>query len=77
MICDIVDKNLNRNTDSKKLIKFVEDRPGHDFRYSIDPSLIKINLDGLVKLDLKQLYKTVKWHLENKNFFKKLTYYCL
>ena len=41
MICDIVDKNLNRNTDSKKLIKFVEDRPGHDFRYSVDPSLIK------------------------------------
>ena len=46
MICDIVDKNLNRNTDSK-LIRFVEDRPGHDFRYSVDPSLIQNQLEWL------------------------------
>ena len=72
MICDIVDKNLNRNADSKKLIKFVEDRPGHDFRYSIDPSLIKKQLGWVSKTRFKAaLTKTVKWYLENKNFLKK------
>ena len=72
MICDIVDKNLNRNTDSKKLIKFVEDRPGHDFRYSIDPSLIKNQLGWVSKTKFKAaLTKTVKWYLENKKFLKK------
>ena len=72
MICSIVDKNLNRNIDSKKLIKFVEDRPGHDFRYSIDPSLIKKQLGWVSKTNFKTaLTHTVKWYLENRNFLKK------
>ena len=42
-ICKIMDK-LNPTTIShKELIKFVDDRPGHDYRYGIDPSKIRKN----------------------------------
>ena len=41
----ITDKLLGKPTGySKKLIRFVEDRPGHDFRYAIDSSKIKNEL---------------------------------
>ena len=39
MICSIIDEKLGiKNRDN--LIKFVEDRPGHDRRYAIDASKI-------------------------------------
>ncbi len=34
---------------SEDLIEFVEDRPGHDFRYLLDFSKIKNILDGKLK----------------------------
>lgn len=41
----VLSKTLNKNPqDYKKLITFVHDRPGHDFRYAIDCSKIKSEL---------------------------------
>ena len=49
------------------LIHYVEDRLGHDFRYSIDPSKIKKELGWSPKYDFsKGLKETVQWYLENK-----------
>ena len=40
-ICEIMNQNLDSSKDCKKLISFVKDRPGHDFKYSINSNKIK------------------------------------
>jgi len=48
----------------KDLIKFVDDRPGHDKRYAIDCSKIKRDLNWSPREDFDSgLLKTVKWYL--------------
>lgn len=44
-ICEILSKKLNSVSDYKKLIKYVDDRPGHDYRYAIDNSFIFKNIN--------------------------------
>ena len=44
-ICSILSSKLSDNTEYEKLIEFVDDRPGHDYRYAIDNSFILNNLD--------------------------------
>lgn len=53
----------------KSLIKFVEDRPGHDRRYAIDAGKIKRDLgwEPIETLDTG-LRKTVQWYLDNSNW---------
>lgn len=47
------------------LIEFVEDRPGHDLRYSLDSSKIR-SLGWKPKHSFKEgLKETVEWYLEN------------
>jgi dTDP-glucose 4,6-dehydratase len=47
------------------LITFVADRPGHDFRYAIDPSKIQKELGWTAEHSLeKGLEKTILWTLE-------------
>jgi len=50
-------------------IKFVKDRPGHDFRYALNNKKIFKHLKwkSKVKFD-KGLRDTIKWYLENKKF---------
>lgn len=56
----------------KSLIKFVADRPGHDFRYAIDTSKVKA-LGWQPKHDFKSaLKKTIAWYQENKEWWQKL-----
>jgi dTDP-glucose 4,6-dehydratase len=51
------------------LIRFVKDRPGHDRRYSLDPSLIEKRLGWKPKRDLDQgLEETVRWYIENREW---------
>jgi dTDP-glucose 4,6-dehydratase len=48
------------------LITFVEDRPGHDFRYAIDSSKVKRHLGWTSSVTLEEgLRRTVVWYLEN------------
>lgn len=56
----------------KDLIEFVEDRPGHDIRYSLDSSKIR-KLGWSPKHSLKDgLEKTVNWYLNNEWWWKPL-----
>jgi len=65
-ICEILDQSISKETSFKKLIKNVEDRPGHDFRYSIDSSLIQNELGWAPKYNFNQgIKKTVNWYLKN------------
>jgi len=71
-ICDVVDElapQLGGN--SRKLIKFVEDRPGHDLRYAIDSCRIERELGWHPKTVLETgLRETVRWYLENQEWVK-------
>lgn len=63
-IVNIILMELNK---PKSLIKFVEDRKGHDFRYSIDTKKIA-QLGWKPKIKFEQGIKnTIKWYLENQN----------
>lgn len=56
------------------LIKHVNDRPGHDFRYSLNSSKIEKKLKWKPKYDLDSgLDNTIKWYLENKTWWKKIS----
>jgi dTDP-glucose 4,6-dehydratase len=51
----------------ENLITFVQDRPGHDFRYAIDSTKIKRELGWEPKESFESgLEKTVRWYLENR-----------
>ncbi len=48
------------------LIRFVKDRPGHDRRYAIDPSLAERELGWKPRRTLEQgIRETVKWYLDH------------
>ena len=72
MICRIMDEVMGGNSPLERLITFVEDRAGHDFRYALDSSLIKKELDWKPRFKLKDcLKKTVDWYLENRQWLDK------
>ena len=53
----------------KGLIKYVDDRPGHDIRYAIDASKIKRDLGWVPQETFETgLRKTVEWYLSNREW---------
>jgi len=62
----IVKQILEMMDKSEDLIEFVEDRPGHDFRYSMDSTKISNELGWKPKSNFKDgLEKTIQWYLDN------------
>ena len=62
----IVKKILKIMNKPEDLIEFVEDRPGHDLRYSLDSSKISEKLEWKVKMSFEEgLKNTVQWYLDN------------
>ena len=58
---------LNDSGTSNKLIEFVSDRPGHDFRYAIDFSKIKKELGWTPKTNFdKGIRETINWYISKK-----------
>tara|TARA_B100000925_G_C22003076_1_gene472258 strand:+ start:1137 stop:2156 length:1020 start_codon:yes stop_codon:yes gene_type:complete len=70
IITNFADVLLQRdNGSSKDLIRFVEDRPGHDKRYAIDTKKIYSQLGWKPKINLKNgIKKTIEWYIENKKW---------
>ena len=54
----------------KSKIKFVKDRPGHDFRYALNNNKIfkKLGWKSKITLDIG-LSQTYDWYVKNKKFF--------
>ena len=75
VIIKVADKLLLREEgSSKKLIKFVKDRAGHDMRYAIDSTKIKEQIGWEPSLQFEEgIKKTIKWYFENKNWIKNIT----
>ncbi|MDB4945220.1 MAG: dTDP-glucose 4,6-dehydratase [Labilithrix sp.] len=68
-ICTLVDELAPSQAIGPRasLIEFVVDRPGHDFRYAIDPSEIERELEWRPRHPFEEaLRRTVAWYLENR-----------
>jgi dTDP-glucose 4,6-dehydratase len=68
MICDLVDEMRPQAGAAarRRLITYVQDRPGHDRRYAIDASKITRELNWKPAEQFESgLRKTVRWYLEN------------
>jgi dTDP-glucose 4,6-dehydratase len=72
LICDLIDEmNPTLGGNSRKLITFVKDRPGHDRRYAIDATKIKNELGWLPAHKFEQgIRETVRWYLDNQDWVK-------
>ena len=66
----IVEKILTIVEKSLKSIEFVEDRPGHDFRYSMESTKIRNELEWVQKKKFDAgIKKTVDWYMENEEWW--------
>jgi len=75
VLCKIMDRKLGRaEGSSEKLISYVTDRAGHDFRYAIDATKIKNELDWTPSLQFEEgIEKTIDWYIENENWLSSVT----
>jgi len=71
-ICHILDElNPSKEGAYEKLIHFVSDRLGHDFRYAIDCSKIASELGWKAKYNFEDgLKATVQWYLHNTSWIE-------
>ena len=70
---EVVRKILQILKRPEELIIFVEDRPGHDFRYSLDSSKIRSKLGWKPRFSFEEaLEVTVNWYKENEWWWKPL-----
>jgi dTDP-glucose 4,6-dehydratase len=70
-ICSILDEYQaeSENFPHEKLIKYVNDRPGHDRRYAIDCSKLAQSLGWQPKTSFSEgIQKTVAWYMENQEW---------
>jgi len=70
----IVKKILGILDKPQDLIKSVEDRPGHDFRYSLDSSKVRSELNWSENTNFDDgLKKTVDWYLSNPAWWQNIS----
>ena len=70
-------KYINENLDpsvTEALIKYMEDRKGHDRRYGIDPNKLKTELGWEPETVFEDgIKRTIKWYLSNKAWLDNIT----
>ena len=72
-ICAALDERRPEGAPHERLIAFVEDRPGHDARYAIDPARIRRDLGWRPSVTLAEgIARTVDWYLANEPWWRAL-----
>jgi dTDP-glucose 4,6-dehydratase len=72
-ICELMDRLRPANAPHGRLVTFVSDRPGHDYRYAIDASRIEAVLGWRPQMTFASgIDKTVRWYLENETWWQPL-----
>jgi dTDP-glucose 4,6-dehydratase len=70
---DIVKEILNYLNKTETLIKYVEDRKGHDRRYAIDAEKIKSELGWTPRFSFNEgLIETIEWYMNNRQWWERL-----
>lgn len=74
-LCSIMDGMSGRPSGtSEQYIRFVSDRPGHDFRYAIDHSKLTDELGWEPKISFTSgLEETIQWYLDNIEWLEHVT----
>jgi dTDP-glucose 4,6-dehydratase len=72
LICDLIDElSPQSGGNSRKLITFVKDRPGHDRRYAIDAGKIGKELGWKPAHRFEQgIRETVRWYLDHQDWVR-------
>jgi dTDP-glucose 4,6-dehydratase len=72
LICDLIDEmSPQLGGNSRKLITFVTDRPGHDRRYAIDATKIKNELGWVPAHKFEEgIRETVRWYLDHQGWVR-------
>jgi dTDP-glucose 4,6-dehydratase len=74
-ICEAMDRLTQCPTDGfhRKLITFVPDRPGHDFRYGMNFAKLNAELGWSPEHSFESgLFATVKWYIDNRAWWEPL-----
>lgn len=73
LICSILDSLRPKTQPYAAQITYVQDRPGHDLRYAIDPKRIRDELGWRPSVTLEEgMRKTVQWYLDNEAWWRPL-----
>lgn len=75
LLCNIMDEKLGQKKGtSAQLITYVTDRAGHDLRYAIDATKLKVELGWEPSLQFEDgLNETVDWYLQNQQWLDHVT----
>ena len=72
-ICRLLDERVPTGSPRADLITFVADRPGHDFRYEIDPAQAERALGWTAAHDFDRgLAATIDWYLANRAWWERI-----
>lgn len=72
-ICDLLDAMRPAAAPRRRLISFVEDRPGHDFRYAIDTARMRSEFGWRPSVTFEEgLRRTVRWYLDSEAWWRPL-----
>ena len=70
---DVAHSVLEALDKPRSLIRFVKDRPGHDRRYAIDPSLIENEVGWRPRETWQSgLHKTIQWYQDNSAWLERV-----
>jgi dTDP-glucose 4,6-dehydratase len=74
LLCDLLDEKLAAHSAPRRsLIKFVQDRPGHDRRYALDNCKIKSELGWQPAENLPTaMAKTIDWYLSHREWTERV-----
>ncbi|MBM4092627.1 MAG: dTDP-glucose 4,6-dehydratase [Planctomycetes bacterium] len=75
-ICQAVDELIPElpHRPTSRLITFVQDRPGHDFRYAIDATKMRGELGWAPREDFQSgIESTVRWYRDNRRWVDRVT----
>ncbi|MBC7111808.1 MAG: GDP-mannose 4,6-dehydratase, partial [Methanothermobacter sp.] len=69
-IVELIVRELGRD---ESLIRFVEDRPGHDRRYAIDASKIRNELGWKPLYSFEEgIRETIRWYIDNRDWWENI-----
>jgi dTDP-glucose 4,6-dehydratase len=72
-VCSVLGEISPELGPREHLITFVQDRPGHDRRYAIDPFRVVADLDWKPRETFESgLRKTVQWYLDNREWWQRI-----